>query len=124
MSKELILKPRVSEKAYKQSQVEAGRTYVFDVPLDANKHAVARAVNAQYEVTVTGVRISLSKGKPKQSYRKGSRPIAGARQNIKKAYVTLKQGDALPIFAEVEAEEKAAAAAETKATKKAAKEKK
>lgn len=119
--KDFILKPRVSEKAYKQSQVESARTYVFDVPLSANKHTVARAVSVQYEVTVKDVRISLAKGKVKQSYRKGSRPIAGVRSDIKKAYVTLKKGDAMPIFAEVEAEEKAEAEAVEKAAKKAVK---
>ena len=113
--------PRVSEKAYAMSQAPGVKTYVFEVPLDANKHTVARAVSAEYEVTVTNVRTVLVKGKTKQSYRKGSRPITGRRSDIKKAYVVLKDGDTLPIFEEVAAEEAKMAEAEEKQAKKEAK---
>lgn len=117
-----VLKPRISEKTYALSQVR--NVYTFEVPSDANKHSVARAVTAQFGVTVTEVAIVNVKGKPKRSVRKGSRPTMGKRSDIKKAYVTLKAGDKLPIFAtEEEAEAKAEKAAE-KAAKAAKKEKK
>lgn len=119
--KDVILKPRVSEKAYHQSQAENIKTYVFEVPASANKHTVARAITVQYEVTVTAVRILTLKGKAKQSYRKGGRPQAGVRSDIKKAYVTLKAGDSLPLFVEEAAEDAKARAAEEKANKKAEK---
>ena len=98
--KDLILKPRISEKAYAKSQAEGIKTYVFIVPNDANKHTVARAVASQFEVQVTGVRILNVKGKPKMSYRKGLRPLSGNRSNVKKAYVTLADGAELPLFVE------------------------
>lgn len=122
--KDVMLIPRVSEKAYAISQVPGVKTYVFDVAADANKHTIARAVSAQYDVTVTNVRTLVHKGKVKQSYRKGSRPITGQRSDVKKAYVTLREGDSLPIFEDIAAEEAKAAAAEEKAAKKAKKESK
>lgn len=100
MSKTLILRPRVSEKSYAMSQLS--NTYVFDVPVDANRTMVADAVTAQYEVTVTDVNILNVKGKAKRTVRKGGKAVDGRRSDIKKAYVTLKTGDSLPIFAALE----------------------
>lgn len=120
--KNIVLIPRISEKAYAKSQAENIKTYVFEVPLSANKHTIARAIAVQYEVTVTGVRTTTLKGKTKQSYRKGGRPQTGVRSDIKKAYITLKAGDTLPLFQEEAAEEAKIAKAEEKAVKKAKKE--
>lgn len=97
MSKTMTLKPRVSEKAYASS--EKANTYVFMVPRSANKMTVAEAVQSQFSVTVEEVNIMNSKGKIKQSYRKGSRPILGQRSDVKKAYVRIKQGETIPVFA-------------------------
>ena len=101
MSLSLVLKPRVSEKAYGLSQVH--NTYVFDVEPGSNKHTVARAVEAQYGVAVTEVNIINAKGKSKRTVRKGGRPSMGRTSDVKKAYVTLKSGDTLPIFAAIDA---------------------
>jgi large subunit ribosomal protein L23 len=108
MSKTLLLKPRLSEKTYALS---TSRVYVFDVPKDANKHEVARAVAAQFEVVVSTVRISNIAGKAKRTISlSGKRVAAGAggkQVDRKKAYVTLAEGQSLPFFAAVEeAEEK------------------
>lgn len=127
---ETVLKPRMSEKAYGVSQLR--NTYVFDVDGDANKHTVARAVAEQYAVTVTSVRVVNVKGKTKRTVRKGGRPTMGRQSDTKKAYVTLKAGDTLPIFAAIEEAEakdaqvaekveKAAAKVEAKEAKEAAK---
>jgi large subunit ribosomal protein L23 len=97
---ETVLKPRMSEKAYGVSQTK--NTYVFDVDGDTNKHSVARAVSEQYSVTVTAVRVVNVKGKVKRTIRKGGRPTMGRQSDTKKAYVTLKSGDTLPIFAAIE----------------------
>lgn len=106
MSKSVILKPRMSEKAYGLSM--ARNTYVFDVPSNANKHTVARAVTAQYEVAVEKVNITNIKGKPKRTVRKGGRAVMGRQNGIRKAYVTLQAGNSLPIFAAMEQEAKQA----------------
>ena len=129
MSMSLVLKPRVSEKAYGLSQMR--NTYVFDVERAANKHTIARAVEAQYGVTVTEVNTINAKGTSKRSVRKGGRAVMGHTSDVKKAYVTLKAGDTMPIFTAIEeASAKEAKANEqfekaaAKATKKAEKENK
>lgn len=120
MDKFMPLQPRMSEKAYAQSQLT--RTYVIDVPTTANKDTVAKAVAAQFEVAVETVRIAVMKGKTKRTIRKGGRPTNGKRSDIKKAYVTLKEGNALPFFAEIEEQAKKAEKAAEKAAKKDKKE--
>ncbi len=126
MSDAMTLKPRMSEKAYALST--ARNTYVFVVPDTANKVTIAAAVSEQFKVTVEEVNISILKGKKKRSYRRGGRPIVGRTSDIKKAYVRLKEGDAIPIFAAVEEEEakaeKTAAAIKKASDKKAKKESK
>lgn len=115
MDKFMPLKPRMSEKAYALSQVS--RTYAIDVPAEANKDTVAKAVTAQFNVAVEGVRIVNVKGKTKRTIRKGGRPTNGKRSDIKKAYVTLAEGSKLPFFAEIEEEVKKAEKADKKAKK-------
>jgi large subunit ribosomal protein L23 len=101
---EITLKPRISEKGYALS--ESGNTYIFDVPTDANKLTVASAAAVQYDVSVTNVRIATIPGKTTRAYRqRGRRSINGKRSDIRKAYVTLKEGDKLPIFAAPESSE-------------------
>ena len=97
----LALKPRLSEKAYALS--EQRNTYIFDVPADANKFDVASAVASQYQVSVMDVKVAGVPGKAVRSYRnRGRKSISAKRSDIRKAYVTLKEGDKLPIFAAVE----------------------
>lgn len=123
MSKTLTLKPRMSEKTYATSQTT--NTFVFDVPQSANKMQVASAVEEQFAVKVTNVRSIVVKGKKARSIRLGKyrKNVMGVRSNYKKAYVTLKEGDSIPVFAAIEeaneAEAKAAAKAEKKAKKEA-----
>jgi large subunit ribosomal protein L23 len=116
---ETVLKPRMSEKAYGVSQLR--NTYVFDVTGDTNKHSVARAIAEQYSVTVTAVRVINVKGKVKRTIRKGGLPSMGRQSDVKKAYVTLKAGDTLPIFAAIEEAEKKEAEVQEKVDKAAAK---
>lgn len=96
MDKQMLLKPRMSEKTFGLSQT--GNVYVFTVPSDASKQSVAAAVVAQFGVSVVNVNIANVKGKQKRTVRKRTRPVMGQRSDIKKAYVTLKEGDELPFF--------------------------
>lgn len=118
MSKTLVLKPRMSEKTYSQSQQL--RVYTFIVPREANKLAVKRAVEDQFNVSVQSVNVTNIAGKAKRTIRKGGRPIKGRQSDIRKAYVTIAAGQSLPVFTAVEEAEKEAA----KTAEKAAKEKK
>jgi large subunit ribosomal protein L23 len=105
MDKFMVLKPRISEKTYALSAVR--NTYVVEVPGNANKDTVAKAVAAQFGVTVETVNIIVVKGKTKRTIRKGGRPTMGRRSDFKKAYVTLKEGESLPFFADPEEDKKA-----------------
>jgi large subunit ribosomal protein L23 len=117
MYKQIVLKPHLSEQAYQLSQT--GNTYVLRVPLNANKHTVARAVAAQFDVTVETVNIANIQGKPKRVVAKGGRRVSnGSRTDVKKAYVKLAAGQTLPFFEAEKAEEKKAEQAEKKAEKK------
>jgi large subunit ribosomal protein L23 len=120
MEKTIVLKPRISEKTYLISQ--ATRTYVMEVPGNASKDLIAKAVAAQFKVTVETVNVINVKGKPKRTVRKGGRPTMGKRSDFKKAYVTLKEGDKLPFFADVEEDNKKAEKAAAKDAKKDKKE--
>lgn len=96
----VTLIPRMTEKAYAQSQ--AG-TYVFTVPLLSNKAEIIKAVHAQYEgVVVKDVRTVLQTGKKVRAYRgKRQNPGRAKRTDTKKAYVTLSKGT-IELFKEEE----------------------
>ena len=95
----LALVPRISEKAYAQAQKV--NTYVFNVPITANKAEITAAVAQQYDVTVKDVRIIIAKGKVKRTVRgRGAKATTGRRRDVKKAYVTLAEGSSIKIFEE------------------------
>lgn len=87
-----IVTPRATEKAYRL--ITTQNTYIFDVPLNANKDEIAQAVEAQFEGTkVAKVTTALQKGKAvRYSRGKNRYPGTTTRQDSKKAYVTLTEG--------------------------------
>ena len=96
----ILIVPRISEKTYASAQ---HNTYVFNVPLDANKHQIAEAVASEYSVKVQDVRLVVMKGKKVRAYRgKKSQPGIAQRSDKKKAYVRLAEGDSINIFNEEE----------------------
>lgn len=103
MSKTMVIKPKMSEKAYALSQLV--NTYVFDVPTTANKVTVAAAVESRFDVVVEEVRIVVVKGKVKKSYQKRNRPVDGKRAKAKKAYVRLAEGSSINLFGDEEAKD-------------------
>lgn len=105
MSTHISLVPRMSEKTYASSL--NNNTYVFNVPTSANKQQITAAVQAQYNVGVVDVRVVIVKGKPVRAFRgKRAYPGRAYRSDAKKAYVTLKEGDSLDIFNDVEGGDK------------------
>jgi large subunit ribosomal protein L23 len=92
---ELRIHPRISEKTFAQAQ--AG-IYVFDVPTRATKQQISDAVAKQFAVEVVTINTVLAKGKVKKSYRKGGSPVVGKRNDVKKAYVRLAEGQSIPVF--------------------------
>jgi large subunit ribosomal protein L23 len=82
----------LTEKANKQS-AELGQ-YTFEVFKDANKHAIAEAVEATFKVTVRRVNTQNYRGKNKRS-RTGQ---PSTTSDYKKAIVTLKAGDKIELI--------------------------
>ncbi|MBF9001752.1 MULTISPECIES: 50S ribosomal protein L23 [Vibrio] len=80
--------PHISEKA--TMAAENGNTIVFKVAIDATKKEIKAAVEKLFEVEVKSVNTLITKGKTK---RQGLRQ--GRRSDVKKAYVTLKEGQDL-----------------------------
>ncbi len=95
--------PRTTEKAFVQSQ---SNTYVFNVPLTANKQQIIAAVEEQFEVKVTGIKTLVQSGKAvRYSPSKRAQPKTAHRNDAKKAYVKLAQGDSIKVFDETPVEE-------------------
>ena len=84
-----ILAPLITEKATLLSEQNK---VVFRVALDADKDAIAEAVETLFKVQVVKVNTLVQKGKTK---RFRGRP--GRRVDIKKAIVTLKEGQSIDI---------------------------
>lgn len=95
--------PIQSEKAYALS---LQNVYLFKVPLNANKQQVKAAVEQQYGVSVVSVKSLIQQG-AMIAFSKGKRARPGMtkRNDIKKAYVTLAEGDSIKVFEEKKEEE-------------------
>lgn len=91
--------PRVSEKAYRLATDQ--NTYVFDVPMAANKQQIVDAVEAQFEVKVASIKTLVQSGKAIRFNRGKNRyPGSTTRKDSKKAYVTLVEGNSIQVFDE------------------------
>ena len=99
----MLVIPRATEKTYAE---QAKNTYVFYVPENGSKQSIAKAVEEQFNVTVKDIRVLTRKGKSTR-YSKGKHAYPGTtfRRDKKLAYVTLKDGDKIKVFAEEEAKE-------------------
>lgn len=86
----LLRMPHVSEKAARLS--DKG-TYVFRVPMRAEKISVKKAVESLYHVKVDAIRMISIQGKP---VRRGKR--VSYRADQKKALVTLKKGQTIALY--------------------------
>lgn len=86
---DLIRKPVITEKATMASEQGA---VVFEVAMDATKPQIKQAVEALFGVKVRAVNTVLTKGKVKKF--KG-RP--GRRRDVKKAYVSLVEGNTIDV---------------------------
>jgi len=96
----VLVIPKTTEKAYGVSQKNV---YVFDVPLTANKQAIAEAVTEQFGVTVKTVKTLVQSGKSVRFSRGKNRyPGTTTRTDSKKAYVTLAAGSSIAVFEQPE----------------------
>lgn len=86
---DVILAPHITEKSTLVSEANA---VVFKVANDASKPEIKAAVEALFNVSVVGVNTLVQKGKTKRW--KGT-PYS--RSDMKKAIVTLKDGDSIDV---------------------------
>jgi large subunit ribosomal protein L23 len=86
---DVIRKPIITEKATMASEHGA---VVFEVAKDANKPQIKEAVEALFGVKVKAVNTVITKGKVKRF-----RGTVGTRNDVKKAYVTLEEGNTIDV---------------------------
>ena len=86
---DVILAPHITEKSTLASEHNA---VVFKVANDASKPQIRDAVEALFDVKVAGVNTIVTKGKTK---RWKGKPYK--RTDVKKAIVTLKDGDSIDV---------------------------
>ena len=89
----VLIAPIVSEKA--TMVAEKSNVVTFKVLQDATKHEIMAAVQLMFNVEVKGVSVLNTKGKAKRFGKS-----MGRRDNVRKAYVTLKQGQELNLVGE------------------------
>jgi large subunit ribosomal protein L23 len=88
---QVLRRPLVTEKS---TALKAdSNKVVFEVAPEANKKEIKQAIEKIFEVKVTGVNTSITRGKMKRVGRH-----IGFRKNWKKAVVTLEPGTDLDVF--------------------------
>jgi len=87
----VIVAPLLTEKAAIIRDEE--NKYVFKVDKKANKFIIKEAIEKKFSVTVEKINIVNVTGKVKRRGR-----FVGKRADWKKAIVTLKQGENIPVF--------------------------
>ncbi len=88
-SYDVIEAPVITEKSTLSSEANQ---VVFRVAIDANKTEIKKAVEELFGVKVKAVNTAVTKGKVKRF-----RGIVGKRKDVKKAYVTLEEGETLDV---------------------------
>jgi large subunit ribosomal protein L23 len=88
---EILLRPVISEKSVGATEFN---TYTFAVARDANKFQIRAAVEAEFKVTVLGVRVMSVKPKQKRRGRRQMGTVPGWR----KAVVTIAPGEKIELF--------------------------
>ena len=86
---DVIRRPVITEKATMASEANA---VVFEVAKDASKPEIKAAVEALFNVKVKAVNTTVTKGKVKRF-----RGQLGRRKDVKKAYVTLEEGNTIDV---------------------------
>ena len=91
---QVLLAPQISEKA--TYIADKNEQVIFRVASDATKPEVKAAVELLFKVSVESVQIANVKGKQKRFGR-----FMGKRNDVRKAYVTLAQGQEINFAQEV-----------------------
>ncbi len=86
---DVIRQPIITEKATMASEHGA---VVFEVAPEATKPLIKEAVESLFNVKVKAVNTTITKGKTKRF-----RGKLGTRKDVKKAYVTLEEGNTIDV---------------------------
>ncbi|MBR5696804.1 MAG: 50S ribosomal protein L23 [Paludibacteraceae bacterium] len=95
----IIIKPIITEKMTNLS--EKYSRYGFRVVPTANKLEIKKAVEEMYNVKVASVNTARVEGKAKSRYTKTG-ILSGRDVSYKKAYVTLKEGEVIDFYSNIE----------------------
>ncbi|WP_419924633.1 50S ribosomal protein L23 [Candidatus Poriferisocius sp.] len=90
--RDVVLAPVVSEKSY---ELLESNVYTFRVHPDASKPEIKDAVESLFDVTVLKVNTMNRKGKRRRNRRS---PTFGRRPDVKRALITLAEGDQIELF--------------------------
>ena len=89
-SRDIVIRPIITERGNESMSI--GR-YTFEVYIGANKHQIKKAVEDLFKVHVMDVNTMIVKGKFR-----GLGRLKGKRKDWKKAVVSLREGDSIPLF--------------------------
>ena len=98
INSDILIKPIMSEKS--NQLTEMANKYVFQVSLTSNKIDIKRAIESRFNVKVKKVSTLRQRGKLKNtSIKSGGKVIrtSGYRKEVKKAIVTLLEGDKIDL---------------------------
>ena len=91
---DVLRRPLVTEKSnYQLSELNQ---YTFVVSNDATKAMVKEAIETIFDVNVT--RVNIIRTPAKRSVRARSRRLSVRKSGIKKAIITLAEGDSIEVF--------------------------
>jgi large subunit ribosomal protein L23 len=94
----IVIKPVITEKM--TAMGEKLNRYGFIVQRKANKLQIKQAIEELYGVQVQGVNTMVTPGKAKSRYTK-SGFISGQTSAVKKAIVTLKEGETIDFYSNI-----------------------
>lgn len=90
-ARDIIVRPLVTEKTIKSE--ETNNTVVFEVAKGTNKIQIKQAIEEIFNVKVESVNVVNQKPKTKRMGK-----YVGKTKNLKKAYITLKEGSKITIL--------------------------
>ncbi|PCJ80987.1 MAG: 50S ribosomal protein L23 [Bacteroidetes bacterium] len=93
--KEILIKPLITEKM--SADTDKTNSYGFVVALGANKIEIKKAIEKEYNVSVTSVRTLRVDGKAKQRFTKTG-VVKGRTNSYKKALVSIAEGEIIDFY--------------------------
>ena len=91
---DVLRRPVVTEKT--NYQISELNQYTFVVSNDATKAMVKEAIETIFDVNVT--RVNIINTPAKRTVRARSRRLSVRKSGVKKAIITLVEGDSIPVF--------------------------